>query len=208
VIDGVRRVLVLGAHPDDEMACAGTISRLAGSGAHVTLVTFSRCRDMIPAGFRVEDLEAEWQAGCELLGVAASVLHDVPNRHFPAHRQDILEILDEFRLQPFDLVLVPSVTDSHQDHSTVGIEATRIFKWTTIWGYELPINSVSGGVPNVFVRLDPAHVEAKIAHIQTYRTQADRPYMNERYVRGLVAVRGLQCGAEAAEAFSVIREVT
>ena len=39
-----RRALVLGAHTDDEFACAGTIARLVESGSEVHLATFSNDR--------------------------------------------------------------------------------------------------------------------------------------------------------------------
>ena len=48
MIQSFRRVLFLGAHPDDEIGCAGTIARLSRAGSTVTALTFSDCA--VPEG--------------------------------------------------------------------------------------------------------------------------------------------------------------
>lgn len=194
------RVLVLGAHPDDEMGCAGAISRLKREGAEVRLVTFSQCRDLNGPG-----LVAEWSRAAELMGIDAE-LGDLPNRRLPEHRQDILDELDKHRGK-YDLVLCPARYDAHQDHAAVTNEAVRALKGTTILGYELPLNHVGGSELGAFVKLTTADMHAKLAHVGQYASQADKPYMNSDYVRGLARVRGVQAGCEFAEAFEVIRWV-
>jgi LmbE family N-acetylglucosaminyl deacetylase len=205
MIEHFHRVLFLGAHPDDEMGCAGTLARLAEAGAAVSVVTFSDCHDLIPTGFTVADLRAEWQTALLTLGITEPpVLLDIPNRRFPIHRQAILDTLDERRGR-YDLVLLPATSDAHQDHGTVAAEGIRAFKHATILGYELPMNTIRSATWAGFVRLEPRHVELKVEHVQTYRSQAHRPYMAEAFIRGLAAVHGVQAGCEAAEAFEVIR---
>jgi LmbE family N-acetylglucosaminyl deacetylase len=204
MIEHFHRVLFLGAHPDDEMGCAGTLARLAEAGASVNVVTFSDCRDLIPAGFTVDDLRAEWRAALLLLGLSEPpVMLDVPNRHFPAHRQAILGALDD--LGAYDLVLLPATSDAHQDHATVSQEGVRRFKHSTVLGYELPMNTVRSAVWQGYVRLEPRHVEIRVRHAQAYRSQAHRPYMAEPFVRAVPTFHGVQAGCAAAEAFEVIR---
>lgn len=206
LLDGVTKALVVGAHPDDEMACSGTIARLAAAGVPVSMITFSRCRDAIPLGFTVNDLIDEWMAGHKLLGVHGAELLDLPNKQLPDFRQDVLDRLFVAAQDGYDLVLCPSLQDAHQDHGTVAHEVVRAFKATaTILGFELPLNHVAADAPRAFVRLTAAQLDMKVAHVQLYRTQAFRPYMQEAYVRGLAAVRGMQCGSAAAEAYEVIR---
>lgn len=208
-LDQFQRVLVLGAHPDDEMACAGTVARLAASGADIELVTFSNCSDEVPTGFTPSQLIQEWREAARVVGVTRLTMHSLPNRNLPDHRQEILDILDRYRKRDIDLVLVGASNDSHQDHATVTAEAKRAFRLmrTTILGYELPMNHVSGFVVTGFVCLEEKHVDLKVKVVQAYRSQAGRTYMAENFVRGLAAVRGVQCGATAAEAFDVIRWV-
>jgi LmbE family N-acetylglucosaminyl deacetylase len=205
MIERFRRVLFLGAHPDDEIGCAGTLARLTEAGTSISVVTFSDCRDLIPAGFTVDDLLGEWHAALELLGVREPpLLYGLPNRHLPEHRQAILEQLDPLRGR-YDLVLLPASSDIHQDHATVSAEGVRAFKHATVLGYELPMNTIHEATWAGFVRLDPRHVETKVDHARTYRSQAARPYMAEPFIRGLAAVHGIQAGCAAAEAFEVIR---
>lgn len=202
-----RNVLVLAAHPDDEMGCAGTIAKLAREGAVVSALTLSTCGDLVPPPFTVTDLVDEWGRALDLLGVLDQNILDFPNRHLPEYRQDILSIFDRYRERDFDLVLVPSSADVHQDHATVYAEAIRAFKRTTILGYELPFNHIRGSLMTSFVRLDPELVDLKVQHIALYASQSGKPYVAERHVRALASVRGIQVGAEYAEAFEVIRWV-
>jgi LmbE family N-acetylglucosaminyl deacetylase len=206
-IEQFKRVLVLGAHPDDEMGCAGTLARLAEAGSEIDVVTFSDCRDLIPAGFTVGDLLNEWRSATQLLGipVANLALHDIPNRNFPEHRQRILSVLDERVRIGYELVFLPASSDAHQDHATVSAEGTRAFKHATVLGYELPMNTVAASTLSCYVRLSDRHVNVKVQHASTYESQANRRYMDAYYIRGLVAVRGVQANMPAAEAFEVIR---
>lgn len=210
MIERYKRVLFLGAHPDDEFGCAGTLARLTDAGAEVDVVTFSTCADLIPDGFSAADLIAEWQAATALLGIDPDrlSLHDVPNRFFPTHRQQVLDVLIELRDRDYDLVLLPASSDIHQDHSTVSAEGIRAFKHSTILGYEMPMNTVRASCFAGYVRLDPEHVELKLRHAATYRSQQHRTYFDPAFIRGVAAVRGVQANAEAAEAFEVIRLIT
>jgi LmbE family N-acetylglucosaminyl deacetylase len=206
-IEQFRHVLVLGAHPDDEMGCSGSLARLAASGAQVDLVTFSDCNDLIPAGFSVDDLVEEWRTATSLLGIPNDRLRllSIPNRRFPEHRQTILATLDELLQNQYDLVFAPARSDAHQDHGTVAAEATRAFKHTTLLGYELPMNTLGESLQNCYVPLTGQQVEQKVRHAAAYESQAHRRYMDESYLRGLASVRGVQAGVPFADAFEVIR---
>ena len=199
-IEAFKRVLVLAAHPDDEMACAGTLARLADAGARIDLVTFTDCESE-GSGFE------EWERASAVLGINGpwSVMLDFPNKRLPEYRQDILNELDEYVHADHDLVLVPARSDTHQDHGTVTAEAIRVFKRTTILGYEHAQNTVGTAIWNALVALEPEHVDRKLAHARAYRSQAHKPYMNEAYIRGVLALHGMQAGVDAAEAFEVIR---
>lgn len=83
-----RRVLVLAAHPDDEMGCAGTIRRLADGGAEVSLVTFSMCWDL-----NGPELIREWMDATDMIGVGDPDILRLPNRSLHEHRRTILDVL-------------------------------------------------------------------------------------------------------------------
>lgn len=194
-------VLVLGAHPDDEMGCAGLIYDLGEQGSQFEFLTFSQCQDL-----NGPELLDEWKSALVVLGGAdRRTLYDFPNRQLPKHRAEVLSILDDLRGK-FDLVLCPTSFDAHQDHATVATEARRAFKDTTVLGYELPLNSFNGTL-TAYMPLSSDAMDAKQLHIATYRSQQSKTYMNPSYVEGLARVRGVQCGARWAEAFEVIRWV-
>jgi LmbE family N-acetylglucosaminyl deacetylase len=196
----VTSVLVLGAHPDDELGCVGTISRMVREGASVKLITFSECLDL-----NGPELLSEWKVANSAFGVETHLL-DFPNRSLPDYRQEILDRLDEERGK-HSLVLCPSTMDVHQDHSTVAMEARRIFKDTTVLGYELPLNQVAGNSNRCYVTLTQEDVDAKIAHANFYQSQQGEAYMSADYLASLARVRGVQAETEFAEAFEVIRWV-
>jgi LmbE family N-acetylglucosaminyl deacetylase len=126
-------------------------------------------------------------------------------RHFPQHRQEILEILVGIRkeYQP-DLVLLPCSYDTHQDHRTVFEEGFRAFKLATILGYELPQNLTAFN-HSAFVKLSAQQLKAKIHALSAYQSQEHRQYAARSFIESLATVRGVQCGADYAEAFEVIR---
>ena len=191
-----RKVLVLAAHPDDEMGCAGTVARLVRQGATVDLLTFSACSDLNGPG-----LIAEWEQAADLLRMQPYMLA-LPNRSLAEHRQTILDTLDGRK--GYDLILTPATFDEHQDHSAVTQEAIRAYKHSTILGYELPLNTVRESRVSAYVSVE---ISPKLAHAALYRSQAHKPYMNPSYIEGLARMRGVQSGHQFAEAFEVIRWV-
>lgn len=206
---GSARALVLGAHIDDEFGCAGLIARLVETGTAVHLACFSACEESVPDGFDPDVLKREVVDALRVLAIPEDrfYLYDFRVRHFPSKRQEILEELVALRrrIEP-DLVLLPSSSDIHQDHSVVAAEGVRAFKHSTILGYELPMNTISFRHA-CFVGLKPHHLDIKVRHAAAYVSQSHRSYMREEFLRGLAAVRGVQMNVPAAEAFEVIRMV-
>ena len=207
LIDSFRRVLVLCAHTDDEFGCAGTVLRLVQSGAEVRYLALSSCEASVPAGLPPDVLVHECRACTEALGIPRShvEVRAFPVRHFPRHRQDILEqLVVVAREYAPDLVLLPSSRDTHQDHAVVAQEGFRAFKRSTVLGFELPQNLVTFE-HSAFVALDAATLDRKIEALSAYASQGFRPYSSDAFIRGLATVRGVQCGADFAEAFEVVR---
>jgi LmbE family N-acetylglucosaminyl deacetylase len=202
-----ERTLVLCAHTDDEFGCAGLISRLVEGGREVRYLALSRCEESVPEPYPPDVLEHECRECLGLLGLPnhAVEVWDFPVRHFPARRQEILERLVALRraYDP-DLVLLPSTYDTHQDHACVNAEGFRAFKFATVLGYEMPQNLVEFS-HSAFVALNAAQLERKIRALAAYRSQEFRSYAADSFVRSLAHVRGVQCDAEYAEAYEVIR---
>lgn len=203
-----NNVLVLAPHTDDgELGAGGIISRLIAEGSNVFYVAFSACEESVPQGFEKDILRKEVVLATSKLGILSENVRvlDFSVRHFSYARQEILETLISFRKErDYDLVLLPSTRDFHQDHKTICEEGIRAFKNTNIWGYELNWNHLSTDNTG-FVTLSIKDLDAKISSIKEYRSQYGRGYCNEDYIIALAKVRGAQIGAEFAEGFEVIR---
>lgn len=206
----IRTALVLGAHPDDEMGCAGLICRLRDAGVEVHHYYFSDCaistRDR---GHPPEKLLNECAESRRILDISPehSGGFDFPVREFPRLRQEILDALIGLRqkINP-QLVLTACRDDIHQDHSTLTVEAIRAFKYATILGYELPWNCRVMR-HDVLIRLDESHITRKIEAIQSYESQRGSIYTDPEVIRSLARVRGLQCGERYAECYELIRGI-
>jgi N-acetylglucosamine malate deacetylase 1 len=204
-----KRALVLAAHTDDEFGCAGTMVRLLDAGVEVHYAAFSTCEESVPEGFPRDVLAHEVQRAAATVGIARErvTVLGYRVRHFPSERQAILEDLVRMRrqLEP-DLVLLPALADIHQDHHVIAMEGLRAFKFSTVFGYELPMNTISFQHA-CFVALTENELAKKVAMLQAYESQQFRPYCSADFVRGLARVRGVQAGTQYAESFEVLRLV-
>ncbi|MCL5981695.1 MAG: PIG-L family deacetylase [Firmicutes bacterium] len=205
-----KRALVLSPHTDDaEFGMGGSLHRLTTQGVEIFLVAFSTAKESLPPGLREDTLAQEAREAGKILGVPLKNIRilDYPVRHFPQYRQEILEELVRLKkeLNP-DIVFVHASTDLHQDHHTVTAEAIRAFKHCTVFGYELPWNTIEFRA-QALVALNEDHVQAKIAACVAYKSQSHRPYASADFIRGWARGRGVAMGEPFAEAFEVLRLV-
>jgi N-acetylglucosamine malate deacetylase 1 len=203
-----KSALVLAPHTDDgEFGCGGTIARLVAEGVEVTYVAFSACQQSVRSDFPPDILITEVKAATLKLGVRPQnlVLYDYEVRRFNYLRQPILDsiLLLKANIAP-DLVFVPCIHDIHQDHSTIANEAVRAFKFSTVLCYEVPWNNFQFS-SDCFVELQESHLDAKVAAVEEYRSQAHRSYANSDFLRSLAIMRGVQCNKKYAEAFEIKR---
>lgn len=205
-----QRVLALSPHTDDiEFGCGATLSRLRDAGATVLSIAFSAAEESVPYGFPKDILRTEFISAHGELGIPPDQCRALTFRvrHFPKYRQEILEELVKLNkcYEP-DLVLIPSTTDTHQDHKTIAEEAYRAFKRTSIWAYEVPWNQPVSRL-NGFFSIDEKDLNRKLAAIASYKSQQHRTYVSPDFVRSLAVVRGSQIGSELAEAFEVVKQI-
>lgn len=205
-----RRILVLAPHTDDgELGAGGLIDKAIKSGSQVDYVAFSAAEDSVPEGFDKDCLRKEVLQATSHIGIDAKnvMVLNYKVRTFPAMRQEILDDLIKIRSSNnYDLVLIPSTTDIHQDHNTICSEAIRAFKNTCILGYELIWNQLTAA-STCFVILNEDNVRAKICSMNEYKSQSGRAYCSAEFIRALAVSRGVQVGKEFAECFEVIRWV-
>lgn len=206
------KVLLLSAHTDDcEFGMGATISRLVRTGAEVHWLTFCNAWQSLPKdqGFDKDTLVNEQLASAEALGVPKEnvTIKDIPVRYFPENRQDILEELVKAKkaIQP-DLVFCPSLQDTHQDHYTLAHEAQRAFKSEMLLGYIFPWN-IQSELRHVFIEVNDADFEAKVASIECYKSQAGRHYARREKIYSLTSYGGLGASKDLAEPFELIKAV-
>lgn len=211
------RVLVVAAHPDDEViGCGATIARLADEGSRVTVLLPTRRCD--PRGRATwDDLLAGFDAACGLLGATARVADTLidETRAEPA----VHELHDAVApyVEDADWVLTHWPGDVNQVHRGVAraVEiATRpfrrrrdvsLFEIATSTDQGFGGSGASPFSPTQYVMVSESQVRRKIAAMERYphelasgRTGADL----ERRMRS----RGAEIGAEYAEAFVVARQ--
>ena len=205
-----KNVFVLAPHTDDgELGAGGTITKLIEQGANVYYFAFTNAEESVPDGFPSNILEIEVKKATKRLGVKEKniIIYNYKVKKLGYSRQDILEDLIKRRKEVFpDLVLMPSLHDIHQDHSTIAQEGLRAFKNTTILGYELIWNNLIFDTSS-FVKLEKRHIQAKVDALKEYKSQGNRDYMSEDFIFSLARTRGVQIGTKYAESFEVVRWV-
>jgi len=208
MLESYNNILVLAPHTDDgELGAGATISYLVENGKNVVYVAFSTAEQSVPEGFPKDILKTEVRNATSKLGIRPEnlLIYNYEVRKLSYVRQEILEELMRVKKQMhYDIVLMPSLHDIHQDHTTVAQEAVRAFKNTTLLGYELIWNNLTFDT-QCFVKLEQRHIDVKIEALKEYKSQGIRDYLSQDFIRSLARARGVQAGCEYAEAFEVVR---
>jgi LmbE family N-acetylglucosaminyl deacetylase len=200
-----KRVLFLGAHPDDlELGCGALIHHIANL-ADLSCVTLSTNLE----NPELRNVVDEQRRSMAILGVPADRLRYGPfvTRVFPETRQQVLEFLLQLReeLQP-EMIFVHSNHDVHQDHLTLTEEALRAFRGITLLGFDV-VRSSYGFFPHFLVEVREADVDAKIRALAQYETYRDKYYFNSELTRSIMIRNGALAEAPFAEGFDILRVV-
>lgn len=223
----MSRVLIIAAHPDDEvLGCGGTIARLADKGHHVYIGIIgegltSRYKQREHAdSVLVKDLQDRSRQVAQLLGAKDIFLHD-----FPDNRFDTVPLLEVIKLiEKLVGIVRPQVVYTHHggdlniDHMITHravLTATRPAtgcKVKKIYAFEVPSSTewAFGQFaltfrPNVFVDISDT-IEAKVQAMQLYESEV-QPFPHPRSIKNLkiIAQRwGSNVGLNTAEAFELI----
>lgn len=203
-----ERMLILAPHTDDgELGCGGTIAKAVENGTEVNYIAFSSADKSLPKGFPPGTLRKELVKATTILGIPSKnvICYDFEVRDFSTHRQKILDCIHKLNKEYSpDIVFSPSLNDLHQDHKTVAEEARRIFKRTTMLGFELPWNNISFDT-YAFSVLEKSHLKKKIDALKCYKSQTHKEYFKDNFIESLAITRGVQVNVQYAEAFEVVR---
>lgn len=197
-----RKILVLGAHPDDmEIACGGSIAKLSDAGHTIVGLIVSKGE----RGGNSSSRLIEAMKSSEFLGINKVEIMDFPDTRLD---QFVLEISKQIEiivneLKP-DMVFTHSIHDLHQDHKAVHDATLRACRnLRTILCYESP-STTKAFKPNVFVNIEQ-YIDIKIESIQEHKDQNKKRYVQPEQVYGKAIFRGTQAKLEKAEGFEAIR---
>jgi LmbE family N-acetylglucosaminyl deacetylase len=219
-----KNVLVVAAHPDDEvLGCGGVMSRHAAEGDRVTVLVATRGTPELYPSEWIERLLGELRVAHQLLGVSSTHFLD-----FPAPKLDTVPgyalangIAGTIQLVQPEIIYVPHRGDIHADHQAVyeaALVAARPINdcpVRTILSYETLSETEWAApagdqvfIPTVFVDISE-HLERKLEAMACYQTQL-RPAPHPRSlqtIEALARLRGATVGLAAAEAFQLVRQI-
>lgn len=199
-----RRILAVGAHPDDvEIGAGGTLTQHAARGDEVTVLTVSPGHIGGDAGLRREEAaESALRMGARL------ILGELEDTRVPENGPtiDLIEgVVADFRP---DVLLVHSAHDVHQDHRAVHA-ATRVASRGVprVLCYQSPSATIDFR-PSTFVSIDN-EMNAKLAAIAAFETQvATRDYLEVEVIESTARYWGRFARTRFAEPFEVIRDTS
>ena len=226
-----QNILVVAAHPDDEvLGCGGTIARHSDRGDSVKVLIVAegltsrqtlRQRDVLQQELSILSYSAKKASlilGCE----------DVELLDFPDNRLDSLDRLDLIkRIEKTIFDFTPEVVYVHHS-GDVNVDHRRLHEAVVtacrpvpgqsvreLLSYEVPSStewqppgSNSYFQPNWFVDIREQW-DRKLAALEAYESEM-RPWPHSRSIRSvehLACWRGSQVGFEAAEAFCLMRRL-
>ena len=206
-LQGYKKVLVIGAHPDDpESMCAGTMLKLKDMGAQVVAVYLTSGEAGIPGKTHQEARtirQAEARKACEMLGVKAIFLTQTDgNAEVNKERYAEMKALIEAE-QP-DMVITHWPIDSHRDHRVCSILVYDAWRMTGR-GFDLYYSEVMTGMqtqnftPSLWVDITDYRdkkIEAYLCHESQELEGAVKEYHDT-----MERMRGMECQAKYAEAF-------
>jgi LmbE family N-acetylglucosaminyl deacetylase len=206
-VSAPRRVLAVGAHPDDiEFGCGATLLRYREAGFACHGLVLTRGEHGLASGrFHTDHRVAEAQRGARQMKLDTLDVLTFPDGLL-ASRRDAVKQAIELAVVQFgpEIVLTHNRLDVHSDHRMVHaatLEASR--NVPTVLCYENP-NSPPEFRPTFFVDVD-GFVDGKIRALRAHSSQRSRDYFNPELIRGLARMRGRQARLVFAEAFEPVR---
>lgn len=199
-VDSPLSVLALGAHPDDiEIAAGGTLLSLAERhpGMRVRYVVLTGTSE------RAQEARAAARAFTPEADLEVE-LHDLPDGRLPAVYGQVKEILEGVArsFRP-DVILAPFSGDAHQDHRTVAELVPTAFRDQLYLAYEIPKWDGDVTRPNTYFPLTGEIARQKVELLgKCFPSQHGRDWWGEETFLALARLRGMECRAHYAEAFT------
>lgn len=224
-----NRVLVIAAHPDDEvLGCGGVIAKYAEAGKEVFVLILGEGLAARynggerPAKESLNTLKEQAKKAANMLGVKEVYFEDLPDNSFdsvPLLR--IIKIIERVkdRIKP-GIVYTHHIGDLNIDHRITlqaVLTSCRPLPGETvkeIYSFEIPSSTEwedgMNGVftPNVYIDISET-IDKKLKAFESYESEI-KEWPHPRSIKGVEVMaqkRGAETGIEHAEAFMLIRSV-
>lgn len=205
-LNGYKKVLIIGAHPDDpETMCGGTILKLKAMGVKVVSVYLTSGEAGIKGKTHEESRtirQAEARQACEVMGVRPIFMTQIDG-NAEVNKERYAEMLALIKAEKPDMVITHWPIDSHRDHRVCAVLVYDAWRQSG-YSFDLYYGEVMTGLqtqnftPTLWV------------DITDYKAQKEKAYkchqsqgMNEvqEYHDTMERMRGMESQTHHAEAF-------
>ncbi len=215
----MNRVLVIAAHPDDELlGCGGTLIRHVEAGDSVQSIIMCEGESLRYEGLDVHQYEATLKAA-EIIGISKIHRFDFPDQQLDKYSlieliQPIEKVIDEYKPE---IVYVQFGGDINRDHAltfeaaSIALRPTapsikEIYAYYTVGSTELKTPLEFS--PNVWIDIKE-QIDRKLLAFSCYSSEI-RAYPHPRSlegIRNMAAFYGNQCCLRYAEPFMLLRKI-
>ena len=205
-LNGYKKVLVIGAHPDDpETMCGGTILKLKAMGTEVVSVYLTSGEAGIKGKSHDEARtirQAEALQACKTMGIKAIFLSQTDG-NTEVNKERYAEMKALIEQEKPDMVITHWPIDSHRDHRVCAVLVYDAWRQSG-YSFDLYYGEVMTGIqtqnftPTLWV------------NITDYKAQKEKAYMCHEsqgmtdikpYHDAMERMRGLECQTQYSEAF-------
>lgn len=194
-----KKILLIGAHPDDlEFGMGATMFGLDSVDVVVLSDTVNVNGEKIIGDFR---------ASMDLYGFSHKMFREPQVMEFYNYEDKIKNILfkEKQEFKP-DIVFCPSFRSHNLDHRYTAAYVKNVFQEQSVLMYEV-IRGDYEHKPNVWSSISQNQLDIKLGALGKYTTQKSRPYMNAEAIIAMARFRGAQVGVPFAETFEAVRIV-
>jgi len=224
----VKRILVVAAHPDDEiLGCGGTMALHSMKGDEVYVLILGEGitsrdvkRDRKKRDKEIKELRRDIEAANKIVGTKKTFIYDFSDNRFDSvPLLDIIKVVEKVKneVKP-DIVYTHHHGDLNIDHRLTlhaVLTACRPLKGESvkeIYSFEVPSSTEWSPdnskyfMPNYFVDIKDT-ITKKVEAMKAYKSEIrDFPHPRSvKAIENLARSRGANVGCEYAEAFIVVR---
>ena len=205
-LEGYKKVLVIGAHPDDpETMCGGTMIKLREMGTEVVSVYFTGGEAGIPGKTHEESRAirtTEAKNACKVMGVRSIFMTQIDG-NAEVNKARYAEMKALIDAEKPDMVITHWPIDSHRDHRVCSILVYDAWRQSG-YSFDLYYGEVMTGLqtqnfsPSLWVDTTEQH-DQKVKAYYCHESQ-DMPVVQEWH-DAMEILRGMERHSKYAEAF-------